>query len=337
MSRVRKWLGHLVLAAILVALPLGAAQPQRSGVSIDVYHLDVAQSVNADTKGVAFSSNGQTVSPAVRNLVLILSGQSLCADIVPSAYVPANPTKIDQLNIYDGAIRVASDPILGTSWPRVAGVPVNGVGNAYLRLADLFITNGKFDRVILVPTCLGATAVADWAPGGFLQDTFAVTMRRLAANGIVAGTNVTIAGIWAQGETDTLRGTGQSPYQTSLSGFITASRTAGFNGIWFVNIESRNVGVTSANVTNAQAAVVNHGSGIWAGANADALAGSVCSGQPCRQPDDTHWSDAGAASIAAATYTAMGLAGAPFSFLMKRDLHPSNDNDHTPVFINKAA
>lgn len=304
---------RLALIFLLITLSLGSGFAQRGGTSTDPFKIKfVSSGVNQDTKATTLSANGQTVNPAVRNLVLILSGQSNCSDVVPSAYSPTNPTKLDQLNIYDGAIYTAADPLLGTSYPRSAGVAVNGPGNAYLRLADTFITNGKFDRVVLVPTCLGSTAVADWAPGGDFDDVFTLAMRRIAARGITSGVNITIAAIWAQGETDTLRGTGQTPYTDSLNAFITASRTAGFTGIWFVNSESRNVGSTSAAVVAAQAAVVNHGASVWAGANADALAGATCSASACRQADDTHWSNAGAASIAAATYTAMGLAGAPF-------------------------
>lgn len=298
---------RLAAAIVLILIAAGAYAQRGGGTSVDLFYLAGTGSINRATAGVSLSSSGQTVSNSIKNLILLLAGQSNCADLVPSAYTPSNPTKIDQLNVFDGAIRVASDPLIGTSY-----FPTLGPGNAYLRVADTLITNGKFDRVILVPLCVGSTKVSDWAPGGFYQDEVTVAMRRLAANGIVAGTNVTFAAIWAQGESDTDAATSQASYTTSLNAFITATRTAGFAGIWFVNVQSRSVGVTSANVTAAQAAVVNHGSSIWAGANADALSGATCSASACRQADDTHWSNAGAASIAAATVTAMGLSGAPF-------------------------
>jgi hypothetical protein len=294
-----------VLCVLFVMLSFGVVNAQRGGASVDGYQLNVKLDINFDTKAAALSSNGQTVNPAIKNLVLILVGQSNCSDVVPSAYVPANPTKIDQLNIYDGAIRVAGDPLIGSSYPRTAGAAIYGPGNAYLRVADGYVAGGKFDRVILVPICIGATLVVDWAPGGFIDNVFPVAMRRLTANGIVAGANVTIAAIWAQGESDTDAGTSQAAYTNSLNAFITASRTAGFAGLWFINVETRSAGATSAAIAAAQAAVVNHGASIWAGANADALAGNVCSGAAaCRQADDTHWSNAGAVSIAAATVTA---------------------------------
>lgn len=301
---MRRLLSIIAAFALLLAFP--ASAQRGSGASVDLFRLSFppgTSGVNRDTKSIALSSSGQTVSAAVRNLILIVAGQSNTGNITPSTYTPANPTKVDMLNVYDGAIYKASDPILGAFGALV-------LGNPYLRVADTLVTNNKFDRVILVGIGIGGTKVADHAPGGFLQDLFPVAMRRIAANGIVAGTNITIAAIWAQGEDDTVAGTSQSAYTNSLNAYITASRTAGFTGIWFVNVETLS-GSTSAAIQAAQAAVVNHGASVWAGANADALSGSTCGGLACRS-DGVHWSDAGAVSIAAAVVTAMGLAGAPF-------------------------
>lgn len=279
----------------------------RGGASVDPFFLSFppgTSGVYRDTKLVALSGNGQTVNPAVRNLILIVAGQSNVGNVTPSTYTPSNPTKLDQLSVYDGAIRVASDPLIGC-------FGALALGNPYLRVADTLVTNNKFDRVILVPIGIGGTMVADHAPGGFLQDLFPVAMRRIAANGIVAGANVTIAAIWGQGEYDSLNGTTQVAYTNSLNAYIAASRSAGFSGIWFINVETLWT-TTSAPVQAAQAAVVNHGAGVWACANADALVGpTTCGGVDCRS-DGVHWSNAGGVFIAAAVVTAMGLAGTPF-------------------------
>ena len=79
----------------------------------------------------------------------------------------------------------------------------------------------------------------------------------------------------------------------------------------------------SAAVVAAQAAVVNHGSNVWAGVNMDAISGSTCSSSPCRQGDDTHLSVAGATTLSPAMVTAMGLAGAPFLY---QPAWAANDN-----------
>lgn len=309
MSTLRKVAAALAL--LLVVATFGHAQ--RAGLSIDKYQLskETLDSINQDTKGKTLST--QVVDPAIRNLVLIVIGQSLCEDIVPSAYSPANPTKLDNLTEANGAIYRAEDPLLGTTYSINAGVPYSGPGNPYLRVADTLVTNNKFDRVILVPLCIGATLVADWAPGGKFGNNLQVAMYRLAERGIAPGVNVTFAGVWAQGVADAVAGTSQSAYTNSLNAFITASRTSGFAGLWFINTESWNSAVVNAAIQAGQAAVINHGASIWAGANEDILINNVCSGLNCRLvKDNLHWSDAGSASVAAAVVTAMALSGAPF-------------------------
>lgn len=298
----------LLLAAVL------PCHAQRSGAApVDRFQLsaETIASINQDTGGKTLSS--QTINTGIRNLVMLLIGQSLCEGIVPTAYTPANPTKLDNLNQADGAIYRAADPLLGTAYSIAAGVPYSGPANPYLRVADTLVTNNKFDRVILVPGCIGATTVADWAPGGKFGGNFQVMMNRLADKGIVAGTNVTIIGIYAQGTTDAFAGTSQANYTNGLNAFITASRASGFNGLWFINTESWNGAAVNSAIQNAQAAVVNHGANVWAGANQDTIINNTCSASACRIAKDLlHWTDAGSTTLAAAVVTALGLSGAPF-------------------------
>lgn len=244
----------------------------------------------------------QTLDPSVRNLVMIVAGQSNGTDITPSVYAPVSTSKIDQLNIYDGGIYNAVDPLLGTSLN-------SGGGNPFLRLADSFVTSSLFDRVVLVPIAVGGTAVAWWDILA-QSDRIPVAVRRLAAKGLVPGPNVTVVMLWCQGESD--GATAQADYTVSLSSIIAKSRTSGFTGPWFIPVQTWNSGAAAAAVQAAQAAIVNPSLGIYAGPNADALVGTACGGVACRQGDNTHFSDAGAASYAAAWKTAMHTYGAPF-------------------------
>lgn len=310
-------MGRIVIAILTALLAtLATLTPnygQRGSASIDKYAIPAQIGfVNRNTNGVALSASGQTLNPAVRNLVLIVAGQSLCEDIAPTAYTPANPTKIDNLNVYDGALYVAGDPQIGTGYPNANGAPYIGPGNPYFRVADTLITNNKFDRVVLAPVCVGSTSVADWQ-SGITSNIFQVVMYRLADRNIVAGTNITIAAIWSQGVTDAIAGTTQVAYAASLNAIIANSRTAGFTGIWFINTESYTGSTVVAAIQNAQASVINHGASVWAGVNEDVLIGNACGGLACRAAiDGLHWSDAGSIAVAAGEVTAMALAGAPF-------------------------
>jgi hypothetical protein len=90
--------------------------------------------------------------------------------------------------------------------------------------------------------------------------------------GLVAGTNVTVIVIWGQGENGNSLATSQANYTSGLNTVIGQSRTAGFTGKWFIAKQTYVTGTTSSAVQAAQAAAPN-GTTIFAGPNADALAG----------------------------------------------------------------
>lgn len=274
------------------SLVLGASCFAQKGASpVDPFLLPpiapqsgIVNLVNQNTNGLTPRA-AQSLSSAVRNLIIVGAGQSNMADSPQaSVYSPANPTALDQFDINSGGIYPAVDPLLGCS--------VNsGGGNPLLRLGDNLVTAGLFDRVLLASVAIDGTAVAEWDTGTY-STRLPVLFRRLAAKGLVAGTNVTVIVLWGQGETDTTLGTAQTPYTNSLNNVIAATRAAGFAGTWFVAVQTYNTGSTSAAVAAAQAAVVNHGAGVWAGPNADAIIGTTCGGLTCR-PDDLHFGNNG--------------------------------------------
>lgn len=236
---------------------------------------------------------------AKRNILLMVAGQSNLCNLNPTPFVPTNTTKIINFNLLDGAAYQAVDPLLGVtnnSLTVPAGCPAG-------RIADTLITNNVCDVVWLLMVAEGATAIADWNTGGLVADRIPAMVARLAARGIPASRIDGV--IWGQGETDTTNGTSQAAYAASLSSVITNSRTAGITAPWFIAKQTYNVGTISAAVQAAQVGIVNHGLGIWAGPDADSL------GSGSRY-DNLHFSDAGAASYAAAWVTALHLFGAPF-------------------------
>lgn len=246
------------------------------------------------------------IDTGVRNLVLIVAGQSNRTSVAPSAYTPTNPTKLDNLNLYDGQIYAAADPMLGCSYIAGGfGTPV--IGCVALRVADLFVTNGIFDRVIIVPIAVAATQVAHWDTGGALANRIPAAIKRCIAKGIVPGmTNVTFAIEWGQGEGD--YATNQADYQAALNRVIANSQLAGFIGRWFVAKQSYTNGTTFAQVVAAQTAVLN-GSTVFTSANADLLVGA---NRAIYGTDDTHFSDLGNANLATAIYDAMHASGSPY-------------------------
>jgi hypothetical protein len=242
-----------------------------------------------------------TLNTGIRNLILIMAGQSLRVSQTPTTYVPTNASAIDNFNVFDGAVYPYQEPLLGCGY---TGTTVGfGTGHLGGRIADKFITGGQFDRVILVPIAVGGSDVASWATG-YLSDRIPKTMARLAARGFVAQTNVTVAIEWGQGEADTIGSTTQVDYTSRLNTVISNAQAAGFNGRFFVAKETWFGGVTSAPVAAAQAAIVN-GTTIFASGNIDSLNNS-------NRIDTTHLNDVGAAAAATLIYNAMHASGAPF-------------------------
>jgi len=244
------------------------------------------------------------INTGIRNLVLITAGQSNYMSVALTAFTLVNPAAIDNFNPYNGQMYAAADPLLGTG----LAIPSAsfGPGNVAMRVADTLVTNGKFDRVIIVPIAIGGTVVGMWGTGGSLSNRIPATMARLISRGITPGmTNVTFCFLWGQGESDT--GTSAASYKTAINQVLASLFAAGFIGRAFINKQTWLGGVVNPTVQSAQwdPAVITGGS-VLQGANADTLLAAS------RQPDNTHFNDAGMASLAALIVTALGASGVPY-------------------------
>lgn len=252
---------------------------------------------NSNTNGLTLCA---PISTAEKNIVIIAAGQSLVANTSGALYVPANVTKVNNVNIYDGASYRVGGPMLSCSNSTI------GPGNLCAYLADRFITNGIADRVWIAPIGVGGTAVADWQAGGFCNSKIDVTMRRLASRGITPATpNTYFVFCWAQGETDNERGTSQAAYTASLHSMLSSLTASGFSGRVFINLETLFTGGTAAGIRAAQVSVVNNTT-IFQGGDLDTLTGGTN-----RQPD-FHLTAAGASAAATLMYNAIHVTGAPF-------------------------
>lgn len=249
------------------------------------------------------SVRSPTINPAIKTGVLLVTGQSIAANTLPTLYTPTNASVVDQMNIFDGQLYNIGGPLLGSSRNSAVGGP----GNLSAMVADLVVTNGKFDRVILCCMTIGSTTASMWGDANaeiYLRTQ--VAMARLAARGVVPGmTGVTFFCLHSLGETDCANGTLQAPFAASSSGFIAKLNSTGFNGRIFIPQETYQSGVTSNPIRAAQASLWD-GSTVFSGGDIDTL--TVLS----RQADNTHLTDAGAVSAATLIYNAMHASGAPF-------------------------
>jgi hypothetical protein len=243
-----------------------------------------------------------TINPALKTLVLFVTGQSIFSNVCPTLFTPVNASAVDQLNVYDGNLYNIGGPVLGATF-NPALVPPLGPGNVSVRVADTLVTNGKFNRVIIVNLAVGSTSIAQWN-AGIHGNRVAVAMKRLAARGVTPATpGATFACLMSIGHTDLGNGTTQSSYAADAAGFISKTYATGFSGRIFWTLESAS-GATSNAIRSAQAALPN-GTTVWSGGDTDSSSIGTS--------DGTHPSDAGAATMSTAVVTAMAASGAPFS------------------------
>lgn len=243
-----------------------------------------------------------TINPAQKTLALLVAGQSNWSNVTPTLYTPTNSTVVSQLNIYDGAFYPITSGVLGAGGNQIAG----NLGNISVRLADLLVTNGSFNNVIIENFTVNGTAVADWDVSGALYNRVNTAMLRFAAQGITPSTpGVTFGFLWGQGEADEALGTSQANYAASLGRVITKVNSSGFSGRFFICEETWDLGSTSAAVQAAQTGIVDNVT-IFSGGNLDAF------GAGDRQADNTHFNDTGAPLVATAVYNAIHASGSPY-------------------------
>lgn len=300
----------MLLRAILAIALLLAAAPsfaQRGGGASapDPYILTRFSGQEGWQDIKLLTRRSPVINTSIRNLVLFNVGQSNSTNVLPTASVPTNASAIDNFNVYDGAIyNVVAGPLLGTQ-AYTGGLGTNINGAIITKVADLLVTNNKFDRVILVPLAISGSPISEWGAGGALYDRMCVAIKRLAARGITpAVSNVTFATVQMQGEADGAGGTTAVAYQTAANQMIARAQGCGYSGRWFFSLETWSNGVTYSTIRNAQSGLAN-GSTIFVGGDLDTINASG-------RTDNIHFNDSGGSTAATLTYNAMAASGAPF-------------------------
>lgn len=253
---------------------------------------------NSDLAGKTLVSS--VIDTGVRNCVLLIDGQSNVCSAGQTNYIPTNSTKVDNFNFCDGAMYRATGPLLGCSAQHLNGAAFGRHFGGVL--GDLLVNANKFDRAILVPIGVGGYDLAEHVDGAPASTKIKAVAARLAARSIPV-----TAILWGQGESDNFEGTTQATYTTQLNKVITAYRNAGFGTSVpiFVAKQTMYGGLVSTAIQAAQASVVNHVAGVWAGPDSDSLNSSYRQG-------GTDFADNGIDAYAALWQTALGLYGAPF-------------------------
>lgn len=245
--------------------------------------------VNNLARQINVSMSGKTaraiaINPSERTLVLIAAGQSLATNNVATTFTPANPAKLDNFSWHNGVLVNGATPTIG-----VPGTLVN----FNLAVADGVISNGKFDRVILVPAAVPGVSIANWVDETAVGGTETAAYYRMILSAVLKlrsqGVTPQTPGVkflikWNQGESDTQQSTSQADYQTRFTRLM--SLCGPLDGAkWMVARETRYIGNNSSAVQAAQTALVNNVN-IFSGENMDSIGAGG-------RTDDTHLNSTG--------------------------------------------
>jgi lysophospholipase L1-like esterase len=214
-----------------------------------------------------------------RTMVALVFGQSQAANQVQERFVGGKGV----FNYLRGHCYQAVDPLLGTGGDK---------GNVWTLVGTDLVAERRFDAVVLVTIAIGGTSIAQWAPGGRLNDHLMSAVTAIAP--VFPFTHVFIA----QGETDFLSGTPQDDYVLNFAALIASLRQSGIAAPIFVAIESGfcDAAATPAKpgnpIAEAQRRIIATQEGVYFGADTDAIHA------PSDRYDGCHLSGAGARKLA---------------------------------------
>jgi hypothetical protein len=243
----------------------------------------------ADSNSVSNpTGRGEPILPIItapdRTAVIITTGGSNISSSAGGSYAVANIEAVQNFSIYDGQIYKCVNPVLGASRN-----PIGGSNSANCQIGDALVSAGIYDRVIMVPTAVHGSFCELWAYT-ILKQRAIVTMRWLRS--------VNLAPTWILphlGEVDAQRQTPRAVLAQCFRDWAQLYVDHGAGAArFFVPIESMVTWAINPTVQTAQADAIASGCPTCRrGADVDSLGG------PNRLEDGVHWSELGAANLAA--------------------------------------
>lgn len=156
---------------------------------------------------------------AAGTIVVVAAGQSNAANFSGDRFKSRYPGRV--LSVFAGRCYEAESPLLGAD---------NIQGEIWTEVGNRLIGKGA-NRVVIVPTAIGGTAIDAWAPGGRLNREFVAAMRESPYR----PTHI----VWLQGEADDLQGTGTEAYRRDFASMVGSIRAAGIAAPLYVSIATR--------------------------------------------------------------------------------------------------
>lgn len=218
-----------------------------------------------NTAGRTVVSPPDLVGGESTGVILIISESLFTNRPAVAAYTPTNAAKVQQINIYNGVLYRAVDPLLG-----IGGGGGSGGGIA-ARFADLLINAGWRQRIILIHCGVGGTKIQDWSPpNGAYAHRWAAGILRARQYGFPIS-----AVLFGVGINDGIAGTSQVNWQNGFLAMVAGIRGMGCNAPILLCSECRTGASTiSSTILAAQAAMISAPNGVLAGADINSLSGA---------------------------------------------------------------
>jgi hypothetical protein len=171
--------------------------------------------------------------------------------------------------------------------------PNGTYGNYHPQVTSQLITNGIFDEAIHLGFGRSGSTVGQWCRRGPLHHHFAVALLRAEGLGYKNHPDITTIGNFNLGPSDAQIGTGFDDYRRDALDIFEFARERGWNINWFVTRCTRNAGVNSSTIYDAQTSLEDTANGVFLGADADTIIGTLY-----ERADLTHKTDAGYSLLA---------------------------------------
>jgi hypothetical protein len=222
-----------------------------------------------------------------RTAVLLTLGQSNAANHGGMRFASQHGAKV--VNFFNGQCFLAQSPLLGSTGTK---------GEYWTQVANLMISSGKFDQVILAPLAVDGSEVSRWGKGGDINARLIDALASLKSHDYKV-TKV----LWHQGEADYIEGTNQEAYRERLASMIDTLRRHNVGADVFVSVASKCLEPTNGGfkthspdnaIVRAQLQMADEMDGVRRGVNTDLLLDEV------DRYDDCHIGGSGATKVASA-------------------------------------
>lgn len=221
-----------------------------------------------------------------RTAVLLVVGQSNAANYANHMSTTAFADRV--INYHDGRCYEAASPLLGAMGLQ---------GEGWTPLGNMLVASGLYDRVVLIPVAVGATALRRWTKGSDLNRVLIQEIKR--SQTLYHITHV----LWHQGEADLIEMTSSPAYRKMFLDMTHSLREAGLTAPIYVAVTTQcepNKSASSDNpVAAAQMSLPDVDQNILAGPNTD---GAILESD---RYDGCHFRKSGTMKFAAAWFEAI--------------------------------